>query len=387
MKISIANFFFFITIILVHFDPIGVKITFAFFYLFGILMSFRATLNTYKYAFFSLSLFAIAIYNFFVFKDVEISDFIKTFLLLLFSVFFHIFFSTCSRYKNFNINAKGINYAMGAVFSLAVLQFITFVLFNLTSFFNIFGMFSYANQYDLQKLYTSSLPRVTSFYLEPSYLAFVIINLYLFLFLLKKNNVKHLILVFLTLFFAGSRGGYIFFALFLLCISFVSPLISKKRKVMLFFVTCSFMAFIGLMTDSFSILSGDSIVTENTSQYERIYLGYKLGEQVLLNLPTGIPLGQLEIYFQKLIGIDSSIFSFFFLAIAYFGFAGIALLLSIFILIFINFKFKQFSFLTIYLLMYFNLTGSLLAPDTYFWFSIFILLFRNSNKIWVNELK
>lgn len=379
MKISIANFFFFITVILLHFDPIGAKITISFFYLLSISLSFRATLNTYKYAFISLSLFAIAIYNLFTFKDVEISDFIKTFLLLVFSVFFHVFFSTCSRFENFKINAKWINYGLVAVFSLAFLQFVTFRLFNLTFFFNLFGKFSYANQYDLQKLYTSSLPRVTAFYLEPSYLAFVVVNLYLFLYLLKKNSVKHLALVFLTLFFAGSRGGYIFFALFLLYMSFASPLISSKRKVILFFVACSFMTFVAMMTDAFSILSGDSIVTENTSQYERIYLGYQLVEQILITYPTGIPLGQIETYFQKLIGIDSSIFSFFFLAIAYFGFAGIALTVSIFLLIFFKFRLKQFCFLCIYLLMYFNITGSLLAPDTYFWFSIFILFFRRSN--------
>lgn len=137
-------------------------------------------------------------------------------------------------------------------------------------------------------------------------------------------------------------------------------------------------------TDAFSILSGGNIVQENTSQYERIYLGYQLVERILLNYPTGIPLGHIETYFQKLIGINSSIFSFFFLAIAYFGFAGIALILSIFILIYFNNKINQFCFLCIYLLMYFNITGSVLAPDTYFWFSIFIILFRKSNKIWTD---
>jgi hypothetical protein len=186
---------------------------------------------------------------------------------------------------------------------------------------------------------------------------------------------------------AGSRGGYIFFTLFMLYFSLISPLNSLKGRVVLLIFTLSLLTFIFISTDSFSILAGENIVQENTSQYERIYLGYQLVEKILLTYPTGIPLGHIETYFQKLIGINSSIFSFFFLAIAYFGFVGIALVLSIFILIFFKFTLKQFCFLCIYLLMYFNITGSLLAPDTYFWFSIFILLFRKSNKIWANDLR
>jgi hypothetical protein len=223
--------------------------------------------------------------------------------------------------------------------------------------------------------------------LEPSYLAFAVINLYLFLYLLKRSRPWHLIITLLTLFMAGSRGGYIFFALFMLYISFTSSLLSFNRKMILFGITCAFVAFVFLLTDAFSILSGDSIATENTSQYERIYLGYQLVEKILLTYPTGIPLGQIEIYFQKLIGIDSSIFSFFFLAIAYFGFAGILLMLFIFLLVFFKFGLKEFLFLFIYLLMYFNITGSLLAPDTYFWFSIFILLYRRSSQVWLIESK
>jgi hypothetical protein len=228
------------------------------------------------------------------------------------------------------------------------------------------------------ELLFSGPTRVTAFYLEPSYLALVVIHIYLFLLILNKINLLNFLAVIVLLILSGSRGGFIFFLLFLLHFILYSKNINFKKKILVACVFLVFLVFILLTSDSFSILSPDNISTENTSQFDRIYLGYKFSEIILQNHPSGIPLGQIEFYFSKFFGINGSLFSFYYLLTAYFGYYGLASLVFIYLLIFLKFKFRLFIFLFIYLLMYFNLTGSLLAPDTYFWFVIFIVLFRRS---------
>jgi hypothetical protein len=380
------SFLFLISVVFVHFDPIGIKITFPFFYLIYLFFSFRLSNTSISYFTLTFPLIFVCIFNFFSTDGVILVDFLKTFFLLIFSLLFHIYFSTCKGFQKFKIDSRYISLLLVIIFTLSFLQFVFFKYGGSTIFFNLFGQFSYANEYSLDAYDSDGSFRVNAFYLEPSYLGFVVINLYLYLYLLRKLRLWHFMLMLITLYLAGSRGGYIFFGLFMLYFSLISSLNSKKRRIAYVLFTLFFLTFLFFSTDSFSILSGNNIVQENTSQYERIYLGYQLAEKILLTYPTGIPLGHIEIYFQKLIGINSSIFSFFFLAIVYFGFIGIILILSIFVLILLKFKYKQFCFIFFYLLMYFNITGSLLAPDTYFWFSIFILLFRNSKTIWDNEL-
>ena len=372
------SFLFLISGIFVHFDPVGFKVTFPFFYLIYLFSSFRLSNTSISYYTLTFPLIFVCIFNFFSTDDVILEDFLKTFLLLIFSLLFHIYFSTCKGCEKFKIDSRYISLLLVTIFTLSILQFVFLKYGGSTMFFNLFGKFSYANEYSLDTFDSDGTFRVNAFYLEPSYLGFVVINLYLYLYLLRKLRLWHFILILITLYLAGSRGGYIFFGLFMLYFSLVPSLNSKKHRSVYVLFTFLFLTFIFFSTDSFSILSGNNIVQENTSQYERIYLGYQLAEKILLTYPTGIPLGHIEIYFQKLIGINSSIFSFFFLAIVYFGIVGIILIFSIFLFILLKFKYKQFFFLFFYLLMYFNITGSLLAPDTYFWFSIFILLFRSS---------
>jgi hypothetical protein len=370
------NFFIFLSFIFVHFDPFGLKLTLPFFFL--ILLFFSFNFSNLFLVFITLSslFYFFIFFNFLLLEDVNYLFFLRTFFLFIFSMFFHIYYSTCSGINKFNINYRVINFTLFVIFLLSFLQYITFDFFKSSFFFNLFGRFSYTNQYDIELLKNGPV-RVTAFYLEPSYLAFVVINLYLYLFMLNKLSFLNLLLVSIILLLAGSRGGYISFFIFMIYFVFFSSNINYRVKFSLYLIILSFTSIL-LFSNIFSILALESISSENTSQFDRLYLGYKFSEKILQNYPFGIPLGQIEFYFQKLLGINGNIFSFFYLITIYFGFFGILFLLFIFILIFIRFKIKLFLFLFFYLIMYFNLTGSLLAPDTYFWFIIFILLFRKT---------
>jgi hypothetical protein len=371
------NLFIFLSFIFVHFDPFGLKLTLPFIFL--ILLCFSFNFSNLFLVLISLSsvFFFIVFFNISLFNDVNYFSFLRTFFLFIFSLFFHIYFSTCSGFNRFKINYRLINFTLFVIFLLSLLQYVTYDFFKSSFFFNIFGIFSYTNQYDIGLL-TNGPIRVTAFYLEPSYLAFAVINLYLYLIMLNKLSILNLLLVSIILILAGSRGGYISFFIFMIHFVFFSSNINYRIKFILYLIIISFTITLFFYSNIFSILALESISSENTSQFDRLYLGYKLSEKILQNYPFGIPLGQIEFYFQHLLGINGNIFSFFYLITIYFGFFGILFLLLLFIFIFIRFKIKLSLFLFLYLFMYFNLTGSLLAPDTYFWFIIFILLFRKS---------
>jgi hypothetical protein len=375
-KIILTNLFLFFSVLLIHFDPIGLKITISFFFLVYLSFKFRINKSTIKYLILSSLVIITCIINSFAFNNIIFTEFFKSFLLLIFCIYFHIYYSTCSGLEKFSLDYRIFEKLLIIIFIISLLQFTSFIFFKSTYFYNLFGIFSYANEYNLDKLNDSTFPRVTGFYLEPSYLAFVVINLFIFLYLLNKFKLIHLFLTLAVLLMSGSRGGFIFFSLFLVYISFNTTALNFKNRGFIITLMLIFILFVFFSTNAFSILSTSSIVEENTSQYERIYLGYKFAVNVLNNYPIGIPLGQIEVYFQKLLNIDSSIFSFFFLLLAYFGYIGILTIIFIFLLIFVKYPLNTFIFLTIYILMYFNITGSVLAPDTYFWFTIFILLFR-----------
>lgn len=376
-KNNFINYFFVVTILFIHFDPIGIKITIPFLFIFFLSLKLRISNSSIFYFAISSIYFILIFFNYFNDDKLDNINFLKTLSLFIFSLFYHIYFCTSINLNNIKINYNYINLALAIIFFISALQFVSFNFFGVTLFFNLFGKFSYTNQYDLELLFNGPT-RVTAFYLEPSYLALVVIHIYLFLLILDKINLFNFVAIISILIFSGSRGGFIFFLLFLLYFILYSKDINFKKKILVACVFLVFLVFILLTSDSFSILSPDNISTVNTSQFDRIYLGYIFSEIILQNHPSGIPLGQIEFYFSKFFGIDGSLFSFYYLLIAYFGYFGLVSLAFIYLLIFLKFNFRVFIFLFIYLLMYFNLTGSLLAPDTYFWFVIFIVLFRRS---------
>ena len=117
--------------------------------------------------------------------------------------------------------------------------------------------------------------------------------------------------------------------------------------------------------------------TENTSQYVRLFSGFQLSNYILSHYIFGVPLGSIEQSFISFIGESNTSYSFFFLNIFYHGWASFLLLIFIlFSIALLRIENKYKILLFIYLLLYFNMTGSLLAPDTYFWFFCFYYAFR-----------
>jgi hypothetical protein len=342
--------------------------------LFFLISTFKVSKKILFYYFFSLILILFSFFKLFIFDSTIFNEFILTFVLFVFSLFFHFTF-ICST-SNFNlINVYYIKLSIYFIFGFSVAQIVTFTIFNSTILFNIFGSFSYTNQYNLEAI-ENGLLRINAFYLEPSFLAFVVINLFLFLMLSKKLRLYEIVLVSLILGLCGSRGGFIFFSFLIIYYLLFFNSFNLKIKFLIFSIFIFFISSVILFTDSFSILSPTNLTLENSSQFDRIYLGYLFCEYVLINYPLGIPFGQLEFFFIEFIGKGSSIFSFFYLVIIYFGYVGFLLFFIFIILIIFNNSFKDFILIFLYVLMYFNLTGSLLAPDTYFFGCIFILFFK-----------
>jgi hypothetical protein len=371
------NFFLIATILLIHFDPIGLKITIPFLFLIFLAFYFNFSSQTFLLLSFSSFFSIIIFFNLLNTVNLNYINFFKTFILLLFSFFYHTYFATCSNLHKFKFDVSILNISLSIILLISLLQFLFFEFFNISIFFNLFGKYTYTNEYDLELLY-SGPTRVTAFYLEPSYLAFVVIHIYLFIFMLNKFNIFNFLSILVLLILSGSRGGFIFFLLFLIHLILFSNLFDLKKKTFILFFILFFFSFVFFTSDSFLILTPDSLSTENTSQFERVFLGFKFSELVLKNYPTGIALGQIENYFTIFFGIKGTLYSFFYLLIAYFGYFGLLILLIFYFFIFFKFSFRLFTFLFIYSLMYFNLSGSLLAPDTYFWFVIFVILFRKS---------
>ena len=262
---------------------------------------------------------------------------------------------------------------------LCSLQFFGSLLFNNTILYNFFGKFQYGSIVEAGRLTSFGLPRVQAFYLEPSYLAFVTITL-ICINLLNEHKIK---LTFLVggaiIFMSGSRGGSIGYFLTLLWHLYFSSRNKKIQYRIRYNVLLSSLIVLFILFSSSLVLisSMESLSMENTSQYFRFFSGFQLSNYILQNYLFGIPLGTIEESFLVFFGLTNTIYSFFFLNIVYHGWISFLLLLLIIFSIrslkILN-KFK--ILLSIYLLLYFNMTGSLLAPDTYFWFFCFYYAFR-----------
>jgi hypothetical protein len=245
-------------------------------------------------------------------------------------------------------------------------------------FYNIFGNFQYKSMGNIEELTSGIFPRTKAFYLEPSYLGFVTITL-ICINLLSNFRTKFTIIIGgLIIFMSGSRGGYLgFFLIYIWHLYFSSR---NKKEVLKFLYNILLVSFIFafIIFSPFLILfSTESLSTENTSQYFRLFSGFKLSNYILGNYYFGIPLGSIEKSFINFLGEDNTSYSFFFLNIFYHGWLSFILIFFIFFsIILLKVKYQYKVLLIIYLLLYFNMTGSLLAPDTYFWFFCFFYTYR-----------
>jgi putative colanic acid polymerase len=257
------------------------------------------------------------------------------------------------------------------------IQFFSALIFKKPLLFNFFGKFQYSNIVNIDELTSGFLPRTQGFYLEPSYLAFVVITLIAMSMNLKKNVIFMFLIGGITILMSGSRGGFLGFFLLLTHHQFANFKLLSFKSIFLLLITTSFLFVFVLPV--FSLLSLETLSTENSSQNVRFYQGYNLSYYVLSNFFSGIPFGSLSKAYLLSNGEESSIFSFFIFNVIYHGWFSFFLIFFIFHkILFANFHFQTRSILFIYVLLYFNMTGNILAPDTYFWFVCFYYTYRIS---------
>ena len=384
MKVSINSFFrlfFILSILLVHFDPTRLRLTIVVLFV----PAFIATYLRFSFkSYLPVALAGLSIvfpfYNFLVFRDFDYSygEFVKTYVLYVVAALIYI----CIIYmpldqRRFDYG-KSVITALYLIIFVCSLQFFGYLLLNTTIFYNPFEPFQYNNQAIVETLVANALPRAQGLYLEPSYLGLVIITLTCMSLLYNKNVKLTLILGAAAIFLSGSRGGIFGFFLILLWYFYFNMGAAKMwGKVFYFILFISIIPVFVLFTPILSLLSAESLATENTSQYARFYSGFQLSYYVLKDHYLGLPLGSIEQSFSFFMNELNTSYSFFFFNIFYHGWASFLILLFIAISIIVQkVKLKLKILLVIYVLLYFNMTGSVIAPDTYFWFVCFYYAYK-----------
>ena len=380
-KNSVIKTLFICSVILVHFDPTRQKLTIVLlfmplFILFYTRMAFKSYLPfillglSIIYPFVNYLTFTGFAYSFF--------EFSKTYVLYVTSVFIHvsvIYFSLKREQFDFS---KYIIPSLMLLLFITSLQFFGYLLFKTTIFYNVFGRFQYNSIAIVEEFVAGALPRTQAFYLEPSYLAFVTISLVSVNLLYRWKEKFTLLIGGAIVIMSGSRGGYFgFFLLILWYLLYNFKNVKVHFKMLYFLLFVSLIPAFILLSPILSLFSSDSLSTENTSQYVRFYSGFQLSGYVLNNFYLGIPLGTIELSFSNFLKEENTSYSFFFFNIFYHGW------MSIFVLIFIGWAIylnsssaRNKALLIIYVLLYFNMTGSIIAPDTYFWFFCFYYVYR-----------
>jgi putative colanic acid polymerase len=377
---ELFTFLFYLSVIFMHFDLTGQKLTISILFLILFIISyFKASFSSYSPFVFLLLAILFPLTNLILISDIQPSffDFIKTYILYILSAIFHliaIYSPFKSKYFQFD---KTIKISILLIFIIVSIQFISAFLFKKPILFNFFGKFQYSNLVNIEHLTSGFLPRTQGFYLEPSYLAFVVITLIAMSINLKKDVGLIFLLGGVTILMSGSRGGFIGFFLLLAYHQYNNlKLFTLKFYLLLFLLFAILLAFV---LPVISLLKAESLLTENSSQNVRFYQGFTLCYFILKNYFSGIPIGSLSKAFLLANGEDSSIFSFYIFNIIYHGWFSFILIFIIYFKLFFS-KIHNNSriLLFIYILLYFNMTGSILAPDTYFWFFCFYYTYRIS---------
>ena len=372
--------FFLLCIIFIHFDLTGFKITIGIFFLLSFLFTFFK-FNFYSYAPFALLIisFIYPLINFFVNKEFNITflEFFKPYILYVLSAVIHILIIYLPIKKNKFDFTSILKPSFILILLIVSIQFFSSFIFHKPLLYNLFGKFQYNNLNPVDVLTANFFPRTQGFYLEPSYLAFVAITLICISINLKRFITFSFIIGGFIIFMSGSRGGLLGLFLILITHLFSNFKFNSFKSYSYFTILLIFGFF--LVIPVLSLLTFESINTVNSSQYVRFYQGYNLSIFVLSNYFFGIPLGSLQNAFDISSGENSSIFSFFIFNIIYHGWLSFLFLIYLFTKLFFSKIHKDTRiYFFIYLLLYFNMTGIIISPDTYFWFFCFYYTYRIS---------
>lgn len=213
--------------------------------------------------------------------------------------------------------------------AVVILQFILVVILKQYSFYNLWGKFQL--YYEL-KIVESNL-RMKAFYLEPSYLGFVAINLFWCRQHLIKRKLTNSNMLMSLMIIILSKSAFAFISLFILTlyeIYFEKNSETFKKYKVLFYITIPAVLLL-FSSQLFSLfrLNELSFEQENaTSGYMRLVFPIVVITKILITDKhfLGLSFGQLDLYLQQFsIGgyHENSISNSFFAIIAYWGIAAI----------------------------------------------------------------
>lgn len=240
-----------------------------------------------------------------------------------------------------------------------ILQFFIVKVVGSTSFYNVFG--------DLQLYYQRSEPgyeRMKAFYLEPSYLGFIVVNIYwAFNYLTEKSKFKLASLLITIVTLILTKSAFAFISLFAIILFDMYHAISKKTIIYKIILSSFILLTIYLLLDKLSILFRiEEFMTnpdrEITSGFMRIILPAQiLYEMFMQGHYFGLTFGVLDSFVEDRMIIygESGISNSFILIIGYFGILGF---LMCAFLIFSFFKTNSRILKSFIILIFLNLNNS-----------------------------
>lgn len=331
----------------------GVSLSFIFLPLW---VYFTFSLNTLIYNKYEFPLFVtILLIPFISLSISNYSEFLKTYIQFIISYLI----VTRTYQKRILFDKKTIDKTLKIIQIIllitTVLQFFLVIVIGNTNFYNIFG--EHQLYYQLNILIAKG--RMKAFYLEPSFLGFVVLNV----FWCRKylNNYKNIInynllLSSITILLSGSAFAYYGITAIILYDKFFNTnnKINPKTILELFFVVIVVVFNMDNIYEIFRLeefqISPDEKIT---SSYMRVLLPFEVVKSIIFEegFYLGIPFGTLEFYVEDIFGDygESNINNSFFLIIGYFGFIGVFLILVLLIkgIIMKNGIVKSFIILTI----------------------------------------
>jgi putative colanic acid polymerase len=210
--------------------------------------------------------------------------------------------------------------ALSIVVCLSVLQ-VLMARMGSSALFNVFGSRQYFHEYNhLVGLVT--FPRAQGFYLEPSYNAFVIASIGVFLLTLQWRTRRTVALVIVGIAMSQSATALILLFCFF-------GLAALRASVRVRFIAIISAALLLSVSGAYLLLRLGTITTEGSSAYYRLLAPLNVLTDVLTYSPVGRPFGSVEEtisdYKLHMAGVPaSSLDNGFYVVVFYFGWFGLA---------------------------------------------------------------
>lgn len=316
---------------------------------------------TKKEVFLLFSVFTSPLVTFFFIEDWI--EFFKTYI--QFTMSYYLFARTILKpiRIDFEMFKKLIFNFQRFLFIIVLLQFFLVEILGLEVFYNLFG--SHQLYYQHNSLSTSF--RMKAFYLEPSFLGFIIINIYWARLRLKPKTMfeSNFFFTLILLFFTKSSFANLAFILIFL-FEFYSNKNLQFGRVIKFL---SIFVFIFLAYSSFEVIYSflrlneiNSVDNGLTSGYMRVVLPFEIVFNMFFvdGYFFGIPFGQLDNYIQQFMQEnyqESSVNNAFFAVICYWGILGLAFYFYLFTII-VKHKDKLLKSLVLLFLINLNNSGA-----------------------------